>query len=395
MASQKILVLDDDEDVGMLIAEVAEAKSLPCTVTTDAEGFMQALAPDTTLIFLDLVMPGVDGIEILRKLADKGCHAEIVMMSGVGKRVIESASTLGKSLGLQMPGHLTKPFRIAELESLLASQVDPRPPSPFRSPKEIHVEEEELQRAVEGDEFVLHYQPQIEIATGKVVGVEGLARWQHPKHGLVFPDNFIEIAEEIGLIDQLTLLVFRHGLSEISLFSDKGQQPINLSLNVSAGSLLDLELPNKFIEMVHAHGAEPSNMILEITESGLIRELSRALEVLTRLRLKNVQLSIDDFGTGYSMMQQLKNIPATELKIDKSIVQNLHTSDDRIVLQKTIELGHDLGMKVVAEGVETEEQLEFLRNKGCDIAQGYLFTRPLSTEKLLAWLAEYRSGQSL
>src|SRR6202000_327283 len=140
-------------------------------------------------------------------------------------------------------------------------------------------------------------------------------------------------------------------------------QPIDLSLNVSVGSLLDLELPNKVIDLVHAHGVEPNNMILEITESGLIRELSRALDVLTRLRLKRVQLSIDDFGTGYSMMQQLRNSPATELKSDKSIVQNMLADADRIILQKTIELGHDLGMRVVAEGVETQGQLDFLRSK--------------------------------
>jgi EAL domain-containing protein (putative c-di-GMP-specific phosphodiesterase class I) len=394
MALQKILVIDDDADVGMLIAEVAQEKDIACTVATDAESFMQALTPDTTLIFLDLVMPGVDGVEILRKLAHKGCRAAIVMMSGIGKRVIESASTLGQSLGLNMLGHLTKPFRIAELENLLVGQIRPGPTPSFRSTKEIHFEEGELLRAVQRDEFVLHYQPQIEIGTGTVVGVEGLVRWEHPKHGLVFPDNFIENAEDIGLIDQLTLLVFHHGLSEISLFNEVNQQPLNLSLNVSVGSLLDLELPNRFIELVHAHGAQPSNMILEITESGLIRELSRALDVLTRLRLKNVQLSIDDFGTGYSMMQQLRNIPATELKIDKSIVQNMRTDDDLVILQKSIELGHDLGMKVVAEGVETQGQLDFLRSKGCDIAQGYLFSRPLSSEKLIGWLAEYRSVQN-
>ena len=391
MASQTILVIDDDADVGMLIAEVAQGKSLPCTVTTDAECFMQALTPNTTLIFLDLVMPDVDGIEILRKLGHKGCHAAIVVMSGIGKRVIESTSTLGQSLGLNMVGHLTKPFRISELECLLASQIDPGPtPSPISTNKKIHFEDGELLRAIQRDEFVLHYQPQIEIATGRVVGVEGLVRWEHPKHGLVFPDNFIKSAEDIGLIDQLTLLVFRHGLSEIGLFITEHQQPLNLSLNVSVGSLLDLELPNKFIDMVHAHMVHPSTIILEITESGLIRELSRTLDVLTRLRLKCVQLSIDDFGTGYSMMQQLRNVPATELKIDKSIIHNICTDDDRVILQKTIELGHDLGMKVVAEGVETQGQLDFLRSKGCDVAQGYLFSRPLPSKQLISWLTEYR-----
>jgi EAL domain-containing protein (putative c-di-GMP-specific phosphodiesterase class I) len=389
--SQKILAIDDDADVGALVDEVAQAMGIPCTVTTDAESFMRALTPDTTMILLDLMIPGLDGIEILRKLADEGCRAGIVMMSGIGKRVIESADALGQSLGLRIVGHLAKPFRIAELEALLAGQIECAPKPPVRSSREIHFEEAELWLAVERDEFVLHYQPQIEIATGKVVGVEGLVRWEHPRHGLIFPDNFIENAEEIGLIDQLTLLVFDHGLSEIGRFAGEDKKPINLSLNVSARSLHDLELPNRFIEMVKAHDFQPENVILEITESGLIRGLSRTLDVLIRLRMKNVRLSIDDFGTGYSMMQQLKNVPATEMKIDKSIVQNISTDNNRVILQKTIELGHELGMKVVAEGVDTEGQLNFLLEQGCDIAQGWLFSAPLSSEKLVSWLKEYRS----
>lgn len=391
MLPQKILVIDDDPDVGTLVDEAAQAMGIACTVTTDAESFMQALTPDTTLIFLDLMIPGLDGIEILRKLAEKGCRAGIVMMSGIGKRVIESAEALGQSLGLCIVGHLAKPFRIAELEALLAGQIESGPAPCVRSSRKIHFEEAELWLALERDEFVLHYQPQIEIATGRVVGVEGLVRWQHPRHGLILPANFIENAEEIGVIDQLSLLVFHHGLSEIGLFAEEDKKPITLSLNVSARSLHDLELPNRFIEIVKAHGFQPENVILEITESGLIRELSQTLDVLIRLRMKNVRLSIDDFGTGYSMMQQLKNVPATEMKIDKSIVQNISTDNDRVILQKTIELGHELGMKVVAEGVDTEGQLNFLFKQGCDIAQGWLFSGPLSSEKLVSWLKEYRS----
>ena len=136
-------------------------------------------------------------------------------------------------------------------------------------------------------------------------------------------------------------------------------------------------------------------VILEITETGLIEETSRTLDVLARLRMKRVHLSIDDFGTGYSMMQQLQNIPATELKIDRSFVSNLDGSDsNRVMVQKTIEIGHGLDMKVVAEGVETREQLEFLRANGCDIAQGYFFSRPLSPNDLLAWLDSYRSHRA-
>jgi EAL domain-containing protein (putative c-di-GMP-specific phosphodiesterase class I)/FixJ family two-component response regulator len=389
MASQKILVIDDDIEVGALVHEAAQAMEIACKVTTNANSFMEALTPDTTLIFLDLVMPGIDGIEILRKLAHKECRAGIVMMSGIGKRVIESAGTLGQSLGLHIVGHLAKPFRMAELEAMLSTQVEPRQIPPAEQNPEIYIDEAELLQAVVRDEFVMHYQPQIEIATGRVVGVEGLVRWEHPQHGLIFPGSFIENAEDIGLIDQLTLLVFHHGLSEFGLFDKDESQPLTLSLNVSASSLRDLHFPNRFIDQVQAYGVLPEKMILEITESRLINEYSRTMDVLTRLRIKKVQLSIDDFGVGYSMLQQLRNIPATEMKIDQSIVQNT-SPDNRIILQKTIELGHELGMNVIAEGVETQEQLDFLRSQGCDSAQGYLFCRPLPCLKLIGWLDDYR-----
>jgi EAL domain-containing protein (putative c-di-GMP-specific phosphodiesterase class I) len=147
--------------------------------------------------------------------------------------------------------------------------------------------------------------------------------------------------------------------------------------------------PDTLVSIAEKHGVLPENVTIEITESGLIKELSRTLDILTRLRMKRVNLSIDDFGTGYAMMQQLQNIPATELKIDKSLVQDIHGKDTcRILIQKTIEMAHDLGMKVIGEGVETQEQLEFLRQNGCDCAQGYLFSRPLPPRELLQGASE-------
>jgi len=262
---------------------------------------------------------------------------------------------------------------------------------PQPKPKAI-LQAEDLRRAVELDEFVLHFQPQIEIATGKVVGVEALVRWQHPERGLVFPDDFIARAEELGLIDQLGWIVANRGLSAIGQFADKTGVPLKLSLNVSAYSLHDLKFPDLLLALLKKYGVDAENLIFEITESGLIHELSTSLDVLTRLRMNRVNLSIDDFGTGYAMMRQLRRIPATELKIDKAFVQNIETNgNDRILVAKTIEIGHELGMKVVAEGVETSAQLDFLRLKRCDIAQGYFFSRPLPPDELLSWLTNYRS----
>jgi EAL domain-containing protein (putative c-di-GMP-specific phosphodiesterase class I)/ActR/RegA family two-component response regulator len=390
--NQKILILDDEVDVGEFVSAAAQGMGFECTATTDATTFLKALTPDTTLILLDLMMPGMDGIELLRLLGEQKCKASIVLMSGVDKRVLKTAAQLAQVLGLSIVGHLQKPFRLTELEGILARSSEPAT-LPIVQPEAQITQNEELRNAIERDEFVLHYQPLIDIATGRILGVEALVRWQHPERGLIFPDNFIGRMEGLGLIDELGWIVVNRGLSEVGQFANGDGRAPMLSLNESVYSLHDLKLPDILVSIAEKYGISPGNVTIEITESRLIEELSRALDILTRLRMKQVKLSIDDFGTGYAMMRQLKIIPATELKIDKSFVQDMQGSDqDRIMVEKSIEMGHELGMNVIAEGVETQEQLDFLRLKGCDGAQGYLFTRPLPPAELVSWLKTYRSG---
>jgi EAL domain-containing protein (putative c-di-GMP-specific phosphodiesterase class I) len=313
-------------------------------------------------------------------------------MSGVGKRTMESAEQLAQALGLSIVGHLQKPFRLADLEQVLEIHAEPKAEPAVKQPPEIIIQKEELRHALDHNEFVLYYQPQIDIATGRVIGVEALVRWQHPDRGLIFPDNFIGRMEELGLIDQLGWAVANRGMSEVGQFANGDGKTPMLSLNESVHSLHDLKFPDVFVALAEKHGVSSAKLTVEITETGLIKELSNTLDILTRLRMKQVKLSIDDFGTGYAMMQQLKNIPATELKIDKSFVMDMHSNDrDRIMVQKTIELGHELGMHVIAEGVETQEQLDLLRGYGCDSAQGYFFSRPLPTAEMVKWLKTYRS----
>jgi len=395
-SGSSVLAIDDDLDICELISATAEAKGLRCTATTEPTAFFQALAPETSLIMLDLMMPGMDGIELLRQLGKQQCKVGIVLISGVGKRIMETAQELAQAHGLVTVGHLQKPFRVKELEEILDGYTCAAPAPALRTKAEIVAEDWELRKAVEGEEFVLHYQPQVGIATGRLVGLEALVRWQHPERGLIFPDNFIPRLERMGLIDRLGWIVAKRGLEDIRLFADASGISPALSINVAVSTLDDLKFPDAMAALIERHGISPEKIILEITESGLIQELTRTLDVLTRLRMKGMQLSIDDFGTGYSMMQQLRNIPATELKIDRSFVQNMSgTVSDRVMVQKTIEIGHELGMKVVAEGVETSEQLEFLRANDCDIAQGYLFSRALPVNELLGWLREYRALPNL
>jgi EAL domain-containing protein (putative c-di-GMP-specific phosphodiesterase class I) len=252
------------------------------------------------------------------------------------------------------------------------------------------IEDEELKRAIVEDEFVLHYQPQIELCSNEVVGFEALVRWQRTPEALLFPDCFIPRIEALGLIDRLGWLVQRRGIAELGPLAQGCKGSPTLSVNVSAMSLMDLELPDKLELLAGERGIEPERIIVEVTEGGFFEDLSKILDVLARLRMKRFQISIDDFGTGYAMMQQLRHIPATEIKIDQSFVRNMQVSNsDRIVVEKTVEIGHELGMKVVAEGVETMEQLNFLRKLRCDVVQGYYFSKPLAPWAMRKWLAAY------
>jgi EAL domain-containing protein (putative c-di-GMP-specific phosphodiesterase class I)/ActR/RegA family two-component response regulator len=389
---ERILVIDDDQDSGQFVIDAAEAKGIECVATTTASDFLDHLSADTTLIFLDLVMPEVDGIELLRMLGQARCSAGIVLMSGVDKRVMETAKEWAQTLDLSIIGHLQKPFRLNALETIFETSralqvsaiVD-------QAPRSI-IEPADIQGAIERDEFVLHYQPKIGLATGSIVGMEALVRWQHPERGLLFPDDFIRRTEELGLISQLGWIVVDRGLSDLRGFVIAADTSLTLSFNTSAFSLQDPGFSAMLLSLLKKYEIASHNLIFEITESGLIRKLSRTLDDLAKLRVEQVQLSIDNFGTGHSTMQQLRDIPATELKIDKSFVRNIHTNDrDCVLVQRTIEIGHSLGMKVVAEGVEIAEQLAILLANGCDIVQGYLFSRPLPAEELSKWLKNHRS----
>jgi len=384
------MIIDDNPDVVALVTAAAAYKGIACIVAADADTFLTAITPDISLILLDLVMPNVDGVELLRMLGEQKCTTPIVLMSGVGARILETAVSLAISLGLNVAGHLRKPFRIAELEAFFVPPQESQ--AAARDTRNILLEDNELTRAMAHDEFVLHYQPQIEIATGEVAGVEALVRWQHPVHGLIYPDSFIARCEGLDLIGQLGTLVAARALSEIAGLTGTGKKPLFLSINVSAFTLLDLTFPDTLFNLALKHKKNPEEVVLEITETGIVRELSQTLDVLTRLRMKGFQLSIDDFGTGYAMMQQLQNIPATEIKIDRSFVMSMNNKSERVMVVKTIEIGHELGLKVVAEGVETANHLEMLRAHGCDVAQGYFFSKPLPPAEFVTWLANYSAG---
>jgi EAL domain-containing protein (putative c-di-GMP-specific phosphodiesterase class I)/CheY-like chemotaxis protein len=393
-SADRIVLIDDDRVVGEIVSALAGSMGLHCAVTRTADEFFQHIGPDTSVIILDLVMPGMDGIEILRLLGERNCKAHIILMSGINIRVIETAKKLAQSHGLTVIGHLQKPFPIPQLQKLLTANL---PAEKLASEKEeqIEIPDEDLYRALECDEIVLYYQPQINIATGVVTGLEALSRWNHPELGLVFPDNFISRIETLGLMDKFCWITAERALNEVKQFSIPNGHLPRLAINVSVSSLRDLKFPDILMNLARKYDFPAERIVLEITESGLM-EFSLALDVLTLLRMRNFQLSIDDFGTGYSMMKQLQNVPAIELKIDKMFVQHMHANhSDLVMVEKIIEMGHELEMEVTAEGVETQEQFKLLSQRGCDSVQGFLFSRALPPHEMIRWLENHRAQKLL
>jgi len=246
----------------------------------------------------------------------------------------------------------------------------------------------ELKRALERDELQLYYQPKVDLRHNIVIGVEALVRWRHQEHGFVQPEEFISLAERTRMIRPLSQWVLERAFITCAGWHDAGRT-LAVSINLSAKDLHDPELPDLIAGIAAKTGVKPEWIMFEITESSIMEDPLRVLAIVERLRGMGFRLSIDDFGTGYSSLAYLKKLPVSELKIDKSFVMDMLASDnDAVIVRATIDLAHNLGLKVTAEGVETPEALEMVKRFGCDIAQGYYFSQALPRADFETWLAE-------
>jgi diguanylate cyclase (GGDEF)-like protein len=244
--------------------------------------------------------------------------------------------------------------------------------------RERVVLEAELRHAIQAGQFCLHYQPKIDVRRQQIVGAEALVRWRHPKRGLILPGHFISLAEESGLIEPLTDWVLHAACASLRSWADTGLRVVPLSVNLPASSLADARLLDQLDALMQRYGLQPANLMLELTETMLMREADSAIAALERLRARGYCLSLDDFGTGYSALSYLKRLPVSEIKIDRSFITDVARGGrDGALAAAVITLGRELGLQVVAEGVETAEQADFLLGRGCGLQQGYLYARPL------------------
>jgi diguanylate cyclase (GGDEF)-like protein len=251
----------------------------------------------------------------------------------------------------------------------------------------------ELRRAIDNDELTLYYQPKVDLESGECIGVEALVRWRHPRRGLVAPDQFIPLAEQTGLIRPLSRWVLTAALRQARAWQEEDGLEVPIAINLSMRDLHDPDLPDTVAEMLSTWQIPTARIMVEITENGLMADPARALATVTGLRAMGIRIAIDDFGTGYSSLAYLKRLPVDELKIDRSFVRELAADlDDLAIVRSTISLGHDLGLKIVAEGVEDLATLDLLRTLGCDVGQGYHISRPVTADAIVAQLRSYPSA---
>lgn len=376
VAKPRLVVLDDDPAVGRYVARVGKAQGFEVVAHTCAKAFSQdERIGGATLLLLDLDLGHTDGVRVLRELASSACAAPVSVASGSDDRLVGIVEQIGRSYGLHMAPRLPKPMRPRQLRGVLDYALNCK-----NRRRERLSTFEELHRALIAGEIVLHYQPKIDLRTGEMAGCEALARWQHPERGMIAPGEFIPIAEQTGLIVPLTRLVLETAAKQAAVWHREGWQA-RVAVNVPADMLTDLELPDRIRALLERHGLSGDALAIEVTESEVARDLLNAMDVLARLRLMGISLSVDDFGTGHSSLVKLRDLPFDEVKIDRTFIAGL-TADAHTpaLTQATIRLDHSLGMRVVAEGVETQDTADWLKRSGCDVAQGYLYGRPVAPE---------------
>jgi EAL domain-containing protein (putative c-di-GMP-specific phosphodiesterase class I) len=385
--ANKLLVIDDQVDLCEFISEAASSLGFETRAVTEPDAFRRAVHDfQPTVVVLDLQMPGADGIELLRYLGERGSKAQVLVASGMDLRVLSTAEQIGRSQGLSMLGALQKPILLADLEATLRRCIRGEAP----------LTPETLAAALDKREIQVHYQPKAtRVSPGRwiVEGVEALARWQHPSLGFISPVRFIPLAEKNGLIRRLTEHVLETALSQCRAWDAAGLQ-LSVAVNLSPQLLNDLSFPDHVARMAAQIGADARRIIFEVTESAAMFDPGTTMDVLTRMRVKNFGLSIDDFGTGYSSLKQLYLMPFSELKIDTSFVRDVFAHEDaRTMVETMVLLAHKLRLTACAEGVESQEVLDFLDGVGCDRAQGYFIGRPMNGAALEPAVREWNGKQ--
>ena len=366
-----LLVLDDDEGIAAIIGEIGTKAGFVSDITSDIDGFKRVLRQHTPdVIALDLQMPELDGVEVLRMLGDESCEAGIFLVSGMDDRTLSAAEKFGTSIGLRMLGTLQKPFSPEELLHRL------------RAAKSLSetLTAADLDCAIHNGELVIYYQPTLRRFadnTWDIDTVEALVRWEHPERGVLTPESFLRLGETSGLVRQMTDVVLQRSLEQLRAWKARGLD-FGLRVNIPALLISDVDFPDRLETLLAEHNIDPSLLTLEVTETATLEKHPDTIDILTRLRVKEVNLALDDFGVGYSSLTQLFQLPFNEMKVDTELGKQIpHSAEVRAIVETLIDLAHKLNLKACIEGIESEEALDFVASVGCDSAQGYLISVPI------------------
>lgn len=387
----RVLVVDEQ----MVPRRMAAKMIRDCGVADvlEAESADIALAIlDTDMLSVDLVLtdlrlkaPGPDGVEFIRRLAERGLVGQLILATNGDETVGRSVTAMARGLGLDVVGHVKKPISPESLRPLVLRQLARRVTAPLLKPRAVHVSAEELRQAILAKQFVPYFQPRVRASDGGVTAVEALIRWRHPERGLIPPGAFIPLADSAGLIDDITDVVLEKSIAWARTWRDLGID-IAVSVNLTESSLRNGAMPGRIAALAEEHGIAHERIVLEVTEADAIAESSDTLEALVRLRLMGFSLSIDDFGTGMGTIEQLGETPFSEVKIDQSLVTGVADQPQFLgALEYSLRLAKQLGLKTVAEGVESRVDWELLAELGCDEMQGFHVARPMPAEEIEGW----------
>jgi len=400
LTSLRVLAVDDDIFLLELVREMLLGIGITNVMAaSDGHEALTLLDAATTtapdVILCDIDMFGMDGIEFTRHLATRKFSGGFATMSGSPQRLQRTVAALIEERHLRFLGALEKPFSghalLTILQRMNAGPAAGAPPTESaRGPLPI-VTPEEVRAGIAAGYVRLFYQPKIHLDTNRVVGVEALLRWYDPVRGMIPPLSIVPVAEDHGIIEELTYAVFRVAAEQQAAWQHAGYDLV-IAVNISADDLLRYDFPDQLRTIVQQTGANTSRITLEVTEGRLMTNMASGMEVISRLRLMGFNFSVDDFGTGYSNQEKLRRLPFDEIKIDRSFVSGaVESATLRAIVESNIGLAHALGMTVVAEGAEREADTALLRSLACDEVQGYFYCRPVPSDELIAWKIKWES----